>query len=87
MADHHENMGNLTPMMEQRLEMLEGNFEQVLNLLKMLASNKESPNGSTNDSISNPTNSPNGTNAGKGHNIESNEDDSTRVIVITPKSH
>ena len=87
MGDHHENVRNPTPTIKQRLEMLEGNFEQVLNLLKMLTSNKESLNGNPNDSTSNPTNLPNGTNARKGHNIQFNEDDSVKVVAITPKSH
>ena len=83
MAEQPENERNPMPTMEQRMEKLEGNFELIMNLLKELTSNKENDNSSNNNS--NPATQDNDANTEGGSPIQTNGENSAKIVINIPK--
>ncbi|KAJ1404845.1 hypothetical protein SESBI_26247 [Sesbania bispinosa] len=76
MAEIPESTVIPPPTLEQRMERLEGNFGQILGLLKTLIPDKEIANDNSN----------NNDNGGGGMSIQTNGENPSKVVIVTESS-
>ncbi|KAJ1388243.1 hypothetical protein SESBI_39280 [Sesbania bispinosa] len=79
MTNIPESIVNPPQTLEQRMEKLEGNFGQILDLLKTLIPNRDTTNGNSNNDNDNDA-------SGGGPSIQANGENPSKVVIVTETS-